>query len=48
MQLHQIRRPGAADGLAGKEYDKLASDGARVLHGKTALNGKGGTARKRG
>ena len=33
---------------AVKEYDKLASDGARVLHGKTTLNGKGGTARKRG
>ena len=30
-----------------KEYDRLASDGQRVLHGKTAPNGKGGTARKR-
>jgi hypothetical protein len=30
-----------------KEYDKLASDGQRVLHLKTAANGKGGTARKR-
>lgn len=30
-----------------KEYDKLATHGERVLHGKTALNGKGGTARKR-
>jgi hypothetical protein len=32
---------------AFKEYDRLASDGQRVLHGKTAPNGKGGTARKR-
>jgi hypothetical protein len=32
---------------AVKEYDKLASDGQRVLRGKTAPNSKGGTARKR-
>lgn len=32
---------------AVKEYDKLASDGQRVLRGKTAHNGKGGTAGKK-
>jgi len=31
-----------------KEYDKLATHGEHVLHGKAALPSKGGTARKRG
>ena len=45
--------PGLASGYvttarakAVQEYDKLAVQGERVLHGKTALNGKGSTGKK--
>ncbi|HUY46302.1 MAG TPA: hypothetical protein VMV92_11325 [Streptosporangiaceae bacterium] len=45
--------PGLASGYvttarakAVQEYDKLAVQGEQVLHGKTALNGKGSTGKK--